>query len=369
LFDNITVMSRPAKIDFSALIVLLVIAAALVLQSCGGSGSSGGGGGGGGGSAPSAPTGLTATPGNAQVSLSWSASSGATSYNVERGTASGGPYTTVSSPATTSYVDMAVTNGTTYYYVVTATNANGTSGNSSQVSATPNVVPAAPTGLTATPGNAQVSLSWTASTGATSYNVERGTASGGPYTTVNSPTTTGYVDTGLTNGKTYYYVVEAVNSVGTSSNSSQVSATPVGAGTAVNVTVNVLANRHPISSYVYGGAFPQDAATITDSGLTVVRWGGNAASTYNYQLGTNNADNDYYFEDFTFNAIGDSSSTKFITDVQTAGSNPLMTMVMLPWVAQSAEIASPPMDIGVFRSPSTVRSAVRISTTRMPETV
>jgi hypothetical protein len=253
LFDNIAVMSLPAKIDFSALIVLLVIAAALVLQSCGGSGSSGGGGGGGGGSAPSAPTGLTATPGNAQVSLSWSAS-----------------------------------------------------------------------------------------TGATSYNVERGTASGGPYTTVNSPTTTGYVDTGLTNGKTYYYVVEAVNSVGTSSNSSQVSATPVGAGTAVNVTVNVLANRHPISSYVYGGAFPQDAATITDSGLTVVRWGGNAASTYNYQLGTNNADNDYYFEDFTFNAIGDSSSTKFITDVQTAGSNPLMTMVMLPWVAQSAEIASPP---------------------------
>jgi hypothetical protein len=206
--------------------------------------------------------------------------------------------------------------------------------------------PAAPTGLAATAGNAQVSLTWNASTGATSYNVERGTASGGPYTTLSSPTTTSYTDSAVTNGTTYYYVVAAVNSAGTSANSSQVSATPI-SSTSIQATIDVLANRHTISPYIYGGAFPQDAPTITDSGLTLVRWGGNAASTYNWQLQTDNADNDYYFEDFDFYGLSgppggtgtDGSSTQFITDVQGAGSNPLMTMVMLPWAAQSAEVA------------------------------
>jgi glycosyl hydrolase family 44 len=108
----------------------------------------------------------------------------------------------------------------------------------------------------------------------------------------------------------------------------------------INVTIDALGNRHPISSYVYGGAYPQDAPTITDSGLTVVRWGGNATSRYNWKLFTYNAANDYYYEDFNYNEIGDADSAKFITDVKKAGSHPLMTMVMLPWVAQSAENGS-----------------------------
>ena len=108
----------------------------------------------------------------------------------------------------------------------------------------------------------------------------------------------------------------------------------------INVTVDALSNRHPISSYVYGGAYPQDALAITDSGLTVVRWGGNATSRYNWKLFTYNAANDYYYEDFNYTEIGDADSAKFITDVKKAGSHPLMTMVMLPWVAQSAENGS-----------------------------
>lgn len=88
--------------------------------------------------APAAPTNLTATAGNEQVALSWKASSGATSYNVKRTTTSGGPYTTIASDVTaTSYTDKNVTNGTTYYYVVSAENATGESANSAQVSATP----------------------------------------------------------------------------------------------------------------------------------------------------------------------------------------------------------------------------------------
>jgi len=200
--------------------------------------------------------------------------------------------------------------------------------------------PAAPAGLAAAAGNQQISLTWNASAGATSYHVKRGTVAGGPYTQVAAPTTNTDADTALTNGTAYYYVVSAVNSYGESANSSEVSATPTAPATIVHVTIDVLSNRHPISSYVYGGAFPKDASTITDSGLTTVRWGGNAASTYNWQLGTDNADNDYYFEDFAYKEIGDSDSSKFISDVKAAGSNPLMTMVMLPWVAKSAETST-----------------------------
>ncbi len=119
---------------------------------------------------------------------------------------------------------------------------------------------------------------------------------------------------------------------------SQPSETP--ATTNINVAIDALSNRHTISSYVYGGAYPQDGPTITDSGLSVVRWGGNSTSRYNWKLFTYNAANDYYFEDFNYSEIGDADSTKFISDVKNAGSHPLMTMVMLPWVAQSAENGS-----------------------------
>src|SRR5713101_5801564 len=178
---------------------------------------------------PAAPSGLSATAGNAQVSLSWNSSAGATSYNVLRSTTNGGPYTTiVTGLTTTSYRDNGLTNGTTYYYVVQAVNSAGTSPSSNQVSATPTCsTPTAPTGLSATAGNAQVLLGWTASSGAASYNVKRSTTNGGPYTTIATGiATTNYTDTGLTNGNAYYYVVSAVNSCGESGNSNQASATP-----------------------------------------------------------------------------------------------------------------------------------------------
>lgn len=86
----------------------------------------------------SAPTDLIATAGDSQVSLSWNSVAGSTSYNVKRSTTAGGPYTTIASGVTpTSYVGTTVTNGTTYYYVVTAVDADGESDNSNEASATP----------------------------------------------------------------------------------------------------------------------------------------------------------------------------------------------------------------------------------------
>jgi hypothetical protein len=87
---------------------------------------------------PAAPAALLAEPGDGAVPLRWQQSFGATSYAVLRSTNSGGPYTTVASGITDgSYTDTSVTNGTTYYYTVTATNSAGTSVNSPEDSATP----------------------------------------------------------------------------------------------------------------------------------------------------------------------------------------------------------------------------------------
>lgn len=84
------------------------------------------------------PTGLAASALNNSVSLNWSAATGATSYNIKRSTTAGGPYTTIATAVTgTTYADTGLTNGTTYYYVVTAVNADGESGNSNEASATP----------------------------------------------------------------------------------------------------------------------------------------------------------------------------------------------------------------------------------------
>ncbi len=103
---------------------------------------------------PSAPTGLTAAVGNGTVTLSWQAAGGATSYTVSRGTTTGGPYTKVgkvTSPAPTTFTDKGLTNGRTYYYVVTGTNSAGTSPNSAQVSATPIAPPTFTSSATASP--------------------------------------------------------------------------------------------------------------------------------------------------------------------------------------------------------------------------
>ncbi|OAI52842.1 hypothetical protein AYO44_16410 [Planctomycetaceae bacterium SCGC AG-212-F19] len=188
-------------------------------------------------SVPPTPTGLAAVAGNAQVLLAWAASSGATSYNIYRSTTSGGegatPYRT--GVTTTSFTDTGLANGTTYYYQVSAVNSAGESAKSGEASAIPILAPPlAPTNLMATTGTAQVSLSWTGASGATSYKVYRGTTSGGE-TLLASPGGTGttYTDTTATNGITYFYKVAAVNAGGTSPLSNEASGTPQAAGTLV----------------------------------------------------------------------------------------------------------------------------------------
>ncbi len=182
-----------------------------------------------GGGAPAAPTGLVAESGDAHVDLSWSAAATATSYTVKRGTASGGPYTTLGTTASTTYSDNTATNGGTWYYVVSASNASGESPDSIEVVGTPQPpLPGAPTGLIATAGDGSASLQWNAVAGATSYTVKHATASGGPYTTVGTTAGTSFTDSPLTNGTTWYFVVSASNAAGEGPSSSEASAVPAG---------------------------------------------------------------------------------------------------------------------------------------------
>jgi cellulose 1,4-beta-cellobiosidase len=180
---------------------------------------------------PPAPTSLTATPGNAQVVLNWSAASGATSYNVKRSTVNGGPYTTIATGVTsTTFTNTGLSNGTTYYFVVSASNSAGESPNSTQVSATPQppAAPAAPMALTATGGKNKITLRWTQSNSPNlQFNrIYRSNTSGGPYTLVAQVAPRTSYNDPVAGGQTRYYVVTAVNtSGGESSYSNQAGAT------------------------------------------------------------------------------------------------------------------------------------------------
>jgi len=314
---------------------------------------------------PATPTGLQPTAGNAQVTLSWNASAGATSYHVKRSTTTGGE-TQISAPASSSFTDTAVTNGTKYFYVVSAVNSTGESANSSEVSATPTAPatpPAMPTGLQATAGNAQVSLSWSASTGATSYNVKRSTVTGGPFsTTLASPTATNYVDSTVTNGTTYFYVVSAVNVSGESAASAQASATPAGPTPNVTITIDPTQTKS-ISPWIYGINFYSGIAGVPPQ-LTFDRDGGNRWTAYNWETNASNAGSDFEYENDDFlssSTVPAEAVRSFIAGDQSNGLASLITLQLQGLVAGDesgpVSVTNPP-DLSRFKQVIDKKSTV-----------
>ena len=195
------------------------------------------------------------------------------------------------------------------------------------------VAPATPSGFAAAAGDAQVVLTWTAVSGATTYNVKRGTATGGPYTTINSSTTITFTDTGRTNGTTYYYVVSAVNTYGESANSVEKSASPVAGVVDITVTVNPGLIK-PISPWIYG--INSYGGTPNPPHVTMDRAGGNRWTAYNWENNFSNAGNDfgpYHSDTFLSSSTTPAEAVRsFIAADHTAGLASLMTVQLQGFV-------------------------------------
>ena len=225
--------------------------------------------------APGAPAGLTATAGDARVSLSWKApgsDGGArvTSYNVYEGTSKNITGKPVTSAKGTGATITNLTNGTTYYFKVTAVNQAGEGPASGPASAAPAAAitkPGRPNGLTATPRDRQVTLSWTApgsggGTGISGYEIYRGTSPGGESSAPVNGTLvqgTSYTLTGLTNGTAYYFTVAAVN---------QANRQGAASGEASAVPVSATAPASAATSASPSGGTGTAGAPGTPTGLT-----------------------------------------------------------------------------------------------------
>jgi hypothetical protein len=185
--------------------------------------------------APEAPTILTVTAGDSTLSLTWTASDGASAYEVfysmTNNTTAPSPFSIGEISGTSANI-YSLANGTKYYVWVKAINSAGDSVFSASASGTPVAaltVPNAPTIQTVTVGDGTLSLIWTASAGASAYGVWYATAdnSSAAIQRGGDITDTSYLITGLTNGTRYYLWVKAKNSAGYSTFSTSANETPV----------------------------------------------------------------------------------------------------------------------------------------------
>jgi hypothetical protein len=177
-----------------------------------------------------------------------------------------------------------------------------------------------PTGLAATVGSGTVTLTWNAGGGATSYTVGRANVSGGSYATVGTPTAATYTDSGLTNGATYYYVVSATNSAGTSGNSTEVAATPILPPT---FTSSATASPNPVTQ----GTSTTVTATVTDTAnaltngtiqIVVTDPSGNTAASQNFTAQNFSASQNHKYN-VTFTPAASGTFTVHVTVLSATG--------------------------------------------------
>jgi len=172
---------------------------------------------------PPAPASVAAINGDSQVALSWTPAANSGGYNINRSGTHLGPYAQVGTVAGTNFTDTGLVNGSTYYYVIVATNLLGNSPNSPEAIGQPNPLVV---NIAAVGGTNQISLTWDALPGVDSYTVRRSATANGTTTDIATGVIgTTYVDTALANGTRYFYRIEAaMTGGGVSGRSAQVNA-------------------------------------------------------------------------------------------------------------------------------------------------
>ena len=321
--------------------------------------------------APGAPTGITAIAVSpTKIDLTWSAPSNnggypITGYKIEykKGTGSYTPLASNTANSTTSYSHTGLTTDAAYTYKVSAINSIGTSAASSESSATPTssstaTAPGAPSGLTATAVSAtQINLSWSApSSGGsaiTGYKIEYKSGTGS-YSVLANTASTAYSHTGLTTGTAYTYKVSAINSIGTSTASSESSATPTSTSqpaastapgspsltaTAVSATQINLSWSAPSSGGSAITGYKIEAKKSTGSYETLVANTASTLTTYSHTGLITGAT--YYYHVSAINSIGtgtssDASAIPKETTIPTLTAVAISpTQISLSWTAPS----------------------------------
>lgn len=334
--------------------------------------------------APSAPRDLVAMGGVGYVVLTWEAPTEGgdpafTEYVIYRANVSGGysaALSTVSS-GTLTYNDTSAVPGTPYFYIVKAVNTVGPSPASNEVTATATTagtVPSAPQGLAGAGQNGYVRLTWQApssegSSAITRYDIYRGTTAGSIGSTPIGNVTAGiltYDDTAVTNGVPYFYLVKAVNSVGSSPASNTVQATPSEVGAPPGAPTNLTATGNPGSIVISwnepaGGNVEKymvyRSTTSGEDGSLLTEVSG--ATSYidnNVTVGT-----PYYYRVKANNSFGTSAfsnqanATATVLTAPGAPQNLVATpgpgIVTLSWSAPADDGGSPILNYQIYRAP------------------
>jgi fibronectin type 3 domain-containing protein len=177
--------------------------------------------------APKAPWLSHADVSGSQVSLKWHRQFTATDYAIKYGTVPGIYTQTINVGNVNSHTITGLSNGTTYYFAVTAKNSSGESGLSNEITAVLSR-PAAPMITDTNPERSgRVAVEWRSVPGATGYKLKYGTTPGIYTATVDVGNNVGHILQGLTNNQPYYFTVAAYNGFGESGNSAEQAETPV----------------------------------------------------------------------------------------------------------------------------------------------
>jgi fibronectin type 3 domain-containing protein len=259
--------------------------------------------------APAPPTNLAATKiTTTEVDLSWTnVATNASGIKILKQLGNNSPQVVATglAPTTTSYDITSLTAGSPYIFEVDALNSNGPSGAATIKADT---LPSQVTGVTATGGTGQVTISWAADQGAVTYNVYRATQAGGEGSTpyVTGVAGTSFTDVAVSAGTTYYYEVTAVDP-------NAVSPTDLTAESAKSAEVSAAAQSG--TSNVLG-APTSLAATVQTGPLVQLTWNNNSPSATGFTI--ERATNAVFTQNVTtFSAPAASTATVTFTDRST----------------------------------------------------